>query len=85
MGDLKFQQETFSVVAIQPLSYFAVSQQPDIVNTLSLSDSLVSRPVTLLTISNSVVEDIATAVSPVTDKSAFACGHDALPTAVEGN
>ena len=77
-------QESFSVVAVQPLTYFAVTRQPDIVNTLSLSDSGVSSPISILTINNNVVEDLVAAISPVTDTSGFGCGHDAPPAVVEG-
>ena len=67
---------------IRPLAYFAVARQPDIVNTLALSDSTVSRPLSLLTINSNVVEEPNAAVSPVTDRSGYGCGHDALTTAV---
>jgi hypothetical protein len=85
--NLIFQQsnieEKFTVEEIRPLAYFAVARQPDIVNTLALSDSTVSRSLSLLTINSNVVEEPTAAVSPVTDRSRYGCGHDSLSTAVE--
>ena len=68
---------------IKPLTYFAAAQQPDIVNTLVLSDSTVSSPLSIFAIYNNVVEDKAAAISPVTDRSAYGCVHAFSPD-VEG-
>lgn len=73
-------QEEFQVVAVRDLSYFTVARQPDIVNTLRLSDATVTRPVSILTIDSRVVEDPTTAVSPVTDSSGYACGLVGFPS-----
>ena len=78
------QEEKFTVEEIRPLAYFAVARRPDIINTLAFSDSSVSRPLSLLTINSNVVEEPTAAVSPVTDRSGYGCGHDSLSTAVEG-
>ena len=72
------------MVAIEPLTYFVVAQQPDIINTVPLTNEEVSHSVSLLVISNSVFEDKNTAVYGVTDKSTFVCAVDQFP-AVEGN
>ena len=72
----QLQEEKFSVVAVEPQSYFVVAQQPDIVNTIPLTNEEVSHSISLMTISNTVVEDKNSAVSRVTSASNFECSTD---------
>ena len=72
------------MVDIEPLAYFIVAQQPDIVNTVPLTNEEVSHSVSLMVITNSVFEDKDSAVYDVIDKSTFVCSVGPFP-AVEGN
>ena len=72
------------MVDIEPLAYFIVAQQPDIVNTVPLTNEEVSHSVSLMVITNSVFEDKDSAVHGVIDKSTFVCSVVGFP-AVKGN
>ena len=76
---LNTSQESFSVVDIEPLAYFVVAQQPDIVNTVPLTNEELSHSVSLLIISNLVFEDKNAAVYGATDKSTFTCSPGPYP------
>lgn len=69
---------------VKPYAYFGVAKQPDIINTLSLSDVTVSSSISLFTINNNVIEDTEGAVNPVTDTSGYVCGHNAIPSSITG-
>ena len=77
----QLQEKTFSVVAVQPQWYFVVAQQPDIINTIPLTNEEVSHSMSLMTISNTVVEDKNSAVSRVTSASNFECTPDNIAVA----
>ena len=70
------------MVEAEPLTYFVLAQQPDIVNTLAINDATVSNPVTIMTITSAVVEDKTAAISPATDTINFICSADVFPGVV---
>ena len=76
---------------MEPIFYFAVARQPDIVNTALVTNKAVTHSITIMAIDNTIFETGNFAISAITNTNSFSCasdnfqalqanGEDSLPT-----